>query len=273
MNDSIESVTNYVTTKLNECNTFESITRFGHSGKGLGNATESLVYGITENNIAGADIAHLNLEAKCSDIDTTSLTTIFTNDPKINRLISDEERQKARPKGGMRSLMESFSVWNEEKGRHMFYYDVKVGRDTRVGDHIFTLTRDDDNLWVKVDGEIAVGWSTEQVLRSVKTKVGGGAAAPDGCGSVVVAKGKSTLVDANSNTHRHQIDEAVVYHGFRQSQFLNALDDGTITVSFRAWGEDRGKPSMYVRNHGTGFRISQNKIERLFDQRVEAFKR
>lgn len=272
MNTSIETVTNFVTTKLTECNTFESVTRFGHSGNGLGNATETLVYGVEENNLAGADIQHLNLEAKCSDVETSSLTTIFTNDPKINLMIPEEERAKKRPKGGMRSLMENFSQWNSEKGRYMFYYDLKIGKATNIGKNVFTLTRDDDNLWIEANGQAVTGWYTDQIMQSVKRKVGGGASAPDGQGSVVIAKGRSTLVDVNSNRHKHQIEEAVVYHGFRASNFLNALDDGTITVSLRAWGEDRGKTSMYIRNHGTGFRISQNNVSKLFDRQEVAFK-
>lgn len=278
MNTTLEEVTNYVNTSLNECNTFTYVTRLGQSGNGFGNAAESCIYGIEENNRQAPDIERFGTEIKCANSDTKSLMTCFCNDPKINLMLSDEEEGK-RKKGAMRSLVETYSFSDETDAdqRNNFFFDLKIGKVTKIGESDFSLVRDDSNLWITADGHPVAGWPTEVVVKSACSKFG---ATGGNGGSLTVKKGKSTLIeniDDKSATFEHETQQAMVYHGFDQDSFVNALDDGAITVSLRAWAKEKqtktGKTILYIRNRGTAFRVSHNNVSKLFRESAVGFKK
>ena len=228
----------------------------------VGNTLEDLL-NIPENNLAIANT--LDWELKAQRIKTTSLTTLFHQDPEprtpdtivARHLLPNygwahKEAGARYPKGEM-SFRATLSSRFSDRG-----FKINMNSVERRVELFFDAS--------KVDARHSA-W-----LAQVKKKVGLGAIAPtpywefDTLNKKCVGKLKNTIfVLADSRTANNQeefkYEKILLLEDFAFNNFLRAIINGDVYIDFDA---------RTGHNHGTKFRIRQNKWTVLYSKITEA---
>lgn len=202
---------------------------------GIGHLLENML-GLTETNIAIPDIGG-RVELKATRKNANSLITLFT----FNRSVWKFSQTKIIKKYG----------YIDDKGRQALYTTVNNKTPTNQG--FILASEPQKNLIVlrniEEEGNIAE-WSTYVLAGKFMTKLD-----------------RLLLVFADSkienNVEHFHFNEAYLLENPTPEKFLDAFETCKLMIDLRMYLKDSGG----VRNHGTGFRISEKNLTELYEKK------
>jgi len=202
---------------------------------GIGKTLEDLL-GIEENNIAGPD--NEKFELKSTRKKTKSMLTLFTKSPL--------------PKGVNNKILQRFGYPSSD-GKKRLETTIKTGEfNTIKGKPGFKVALRDNRLYLisaKSDEDLAY-WEKETLKRAFEKKYPG----------LVYVKAESRGRGVNEE---FLFDEAYFLENFSFKNFILLTQKAVILTDIRIgqW------PDGSSHDHGTGFRIQQNKLDLCFEHR------
>lgn len=209
--------------------------RAGDTG-GIGRTLENLL-GIKENNIPGPNAKMIEL--KSARKSTKSMITLFTKSPlpeKANSVLLQKfgyESKRGNKKKELHTTVNAIS-YNQLKGKKGF----KIG----IRDNKIVILDDKQNI---------LGyWDKETLKNSFERKLP----------KLMYVKAESR---GKSSDEEFWFSEAWLLSGFSFDNFLRLLREGTIRVDIRIGQYPNGRPH----DHGTGFRVLQDKLDLCFEHR------
>lgn len=202
---------------------------------GIGHLLENML-GLTETNIAIPDIGG-RVELKATRKNANSLITLFT----FNRSVWKFSQTEIIKKYG----------YIDDKGRQALYTTVNNKTPTNQG--FILASEPQKNLIVlrniEEEGNIAE-WSTYVLAGKFMTKLD-----------------RLLLVFADSkienNVEHFHFNEAYLLENPTPEKFLDAFETSKLMIDLRMYLKDSGG----VRNHGTGFRISEKNLTELYEKK------
>ena len=198
---------------------------------GIGQTLEGLL-GIEENNIALPDLG--NIELKAHRIGSSSMITLFTFNKKAWKM----NPLDAIKKYGTR----------DDNGRLGMYFTM-ARTPNSMG---LFLNVDETTISVRhVSGELVAEWQLENLTNRFMQKTPG---------LVLV----SAFSEMRGDTEWFKYDRAQLLTGTSSDIIYNQLVSGNILVDLRL--HDKGTSA---RNHGTGFRATEDKLTSLFKNVAE----
>jgi len=224
---------------------------------GIGNTVEDIL-GIKENNLPIPNAAEWEL--KCQRIDSTSLTTLFHMEPSPRAL-------NIVPN----ILLPKYGWMHEEAGKKYSSLEMSF-RQT-----IHCLSRSDRGFKVVVDRnarKVLISFDSKSVserhkkwLKDVETKIGLKELDPQpywGFDDLFHKAGTKLLncfflqakVKKEGNKEFFSYEKIFMLKGFSLDKFIKAMENGIILVDFDA---------RTGHNHGTKFRMRQDKLPALYD--------
>lgn len=234
--------------------------RHGNAG-GIGNTLEDLL-GIEENNLPIPNAAEWEL--KTQRLKTSSLTTLFHMEPSPRAL---------------RFVPQIFLLkygWPHEEAGKKYPANEMSFRQTISGkgrsDRGFTVVvnREEGKVLISFDSEL-VSDKHSTWLRTVKERVGLGELDPQpywGFDDLFHKAGTKLLncfyvqadVKKEKGKEFFKYDKILMLQKFSIEKFLNALENNDVLVDFDA---------RTGHNHGTKFRLRQNKLPDLYELSTE----
>jgi len=196
---------------------------------GIGYTLETLLE-INENNISAPDLGEIELKAQRER--HTGMTTLFTFNNKA---------WKMKP---LEAIKKYGSL--DKDGRLGMYYTMSM-RPNSAG---LFLAVDDETISVRhIDGNIIAVWELAEIERRFEAKVK----------NVLLVKAKT---EERDGIEYFQFDRArLLSHGTTKAILKNQFENGELLVDLRL--HDKG---TMARNHGTGFRVYENKLENLYEK-------
>ena len=201
---------------------------------GIGYTLETML-DIEENNSPGGDFMGMELKAFRDDdlsMDDSEKMNLFLKEPKwIDGLKSAD---RVRNYG-----------YVDDNGRTALYSTVKIDANS----HKFAFEVEDDatKVWLLFDGQRIAFWSREILAGRLKEK-------------------HTETVFVSAHTRGKGKSEEFHYYGVTWvrepsvDQFIKLLREGEVMLELRMHLKESGS----VRNHGSCFRIKQNRIKDLF---------
>jgi len=203
---------------------------------GIGKTIEDLL-GITENNIPGPNAAMIELKSARKNV--SSMLTLFTKSPL--------------PRSANSSLLDRFGYESETgSGGKDLHTTVNAIRHNQLrGEQGFKIEIEEDRVNLITSGnEIVAYWDKETLRNSFEKKLP-----------------KLLYVKADAKGYgSHEefwFNEGWLLSGFDFDNFVNLLREGVILVDIRIGQYVDGRPH----DHGTGFRVSQDKLDLCFAHR------
>ncbi|ADU91536.1 MvaI/BcnI family restriction endonuclease [Taylorella equigenitalis] len=213
----------------------------------IGNTLEDLL-GKKENNLSLPDFLDFEIKARRSN--TSSVVSLFS---------------KATARRGNRKLFNKYNRIDSNDGISRLYCSLYMNTPSLIhGKYLFSLSFDDfaNPQFINVEVEdTATGeklkeaeWSIESLKKSTEKKLT----------NLVLC-----TADIKQNSDGLELINYTnfkCYFDFSFNKFINALRDGHIQVDFRIGADLNGKAAFKYHDHGTGFRISSSKLEKLYDK-------
>lgn len=196
---------------------------------GIGYTLETLLK-IKENNISSPDLGEIELKAQREK--HTGMTTLFTFNNKAWKM---DPLEAVRKYGSL-----------DKDGRLGLYYTMGM-KPNSAG---LFLSVDNKSISVRhIDGNVIAAWQLAEVEKRFEAKVK----------NVLLVKAK---VEERDGVEYFLFDRArLLSHGTNQSILKNQFENENLLVDLRL--HDSG---TMARNHGTGFRVFENKIEDLYEK-------
>ena len=203
------------------------------SDTGIGYTLESCL-GIEENNIPLADLGG-SVELKTFRKGSASLLTLFTCEPE--------------PPGGNRDrlLLEKFGYKRRDNPRQKELY-CTINSSTFNPQSLKLEVKKDRIRLVSNLEKIDIYWEREWLKGRFLQKIP----------NLIIVKADARIKE-NGREEFH-FNEAYFLRGFSFESFRNMVSKDIITVDLRMHLRENGT----VRNHGTGFRIRKNNLEKCF---------
>ncbi len=216
--------------------------RIGHTG--IGKTLEDLL-GIDENNISGPDAEMTELKAARRG--SKSMLTLFTKSPLpygCNSILLDEYGYP-KPNTNKKHLHTTINAisFNTLKGGK--------GLKAAVCDDKIEILGPNDNMVKKLGCNPY--WDKETLQKQFEKKYPG---------ALLYVKADSKGSEKNEEFH---FNEAWLMHGFSFSNFTKLLKEGNLLIDIRIGQYSDGRPH----DHGTGFRIRPDKLDRCFSKRTQ----
>jgi hypothetical protein len=203
---------------------------------GIGKTLEDLL-GITENNVPGPNAEMIEL--KSARKNTSSMLTLFTKSPS--------------PPGANSKLLENFGYASTKKqGTKRLETTVNaIDFNTIKGKPGFKISIEGDRVnIITSSNEIVAYWDKETLKNSFERKL------PKMLYVKAETRGKGS-------DEEFWFNEAWLLSGFDFNNFVQLLKDGIILVDIRIGQYPDGRPH----DHGTGFRVLQDKLDLCFIHR------
>ncbi|OGZ84065.1 MAG: hypothetical protein A2599_01055 [Candidatus Staskawiczbacteria bacterium RIFOXYD1_FULL_39_28] len=196
---------------------------------GVGYTLETLLK-IKENNISSPDLGEIELKSQREK--HTGMTTLFTFNNKAWKM---DPLEAVRKYGSL-----------DKDGRMGLYYTMGM-KPNSAG---LFLSVDSKSISVRhIDGTIIAVWQLAEVEKRFEAKVK----------NVLLVKAK---VEERDGVEYFLFDRArLLSHGTSQSILKNQFENEHLLVDLRL--HDKG---TMARNHGTGFRVFENKLEDLYEK-------
>lgn len=202
--------------------------------RAVGALIENLL-GLKENNSKNSDLLFADLKA--SNINSTSLQTLMTCDYSAWQIKTKDVLQKygyVDDETGNLALRTTFKHSPNNRG---FYYDAS----------------DNDYLYVKnIDGTVILKWSWNMLLNRFQKKLHG------------IVKVYAESDDREDGKYFH----------YKNYYFLNCIDsqklkdayqsNENLYIDIRCSYKYNKKGKLFLKNHGTAFRIPESKIGLIF---------
>ena len=195
---------------------------------GIGHTLEQML-GMKENNIAVPDLGKVELKSR--RITSGSMTTLFTFDRKVWKI----------------KYLTAINDYGtpDKDGRMGLYYTMSAKPNSRG----LFLCIEPETISVRhIHGLTVAEWQLEQLAARFMQKIPA---------SVVV----SALVDRRDGREWFHYTRAQLRYGTSASIFREQISVGNVMVDLRL----HALPTR-ARNHGTGFRIHENKLTHLFKE-------
>lgn len=209
---------------------------------GIGKTLEDLL-GIHENNIAGPD--NEKFELKSARKNSQSMLTLFTKSPlpkRANATLLNTLGYLSAKGNGKKELHTTVSAinYNRLKGNKGF----KVGIDKKASK--ITL--------INSEGKEHCYWDNHTLEKAFQKKYP----------ALAYVKADAEGIGPKEKFH---FNEAYLLSGFDFNNFMQLVQQGIIVVDIRigqySSGKNKGKPH----DHGTGFRVKQDKLDLCFEER------
>ena len=204
---------------------------------GVGNTLENLL-GLGVGSGQKADVGFAELKVRMKD--AISSVKLFTLDSDIWRLTQDAQAGK-------------FGVSNYEKVNGL-HFEMRQGEITKTGLKFFT-----DNETVSIlspNDDVIAEWSLDKLIRTfernVKEQV------------IVTAEMNMGAGGFDYFVYRH----AFHLHGISKASLRSAFLQNAITLNVHIESISIGRDGSWkVKNRGTAFRINENNLEKLFENK------
>ncbi len=184
--------------------------------------------GITENNIAVPDLGFAELKSHREH--HTSLVTLFTFNKKawrINPLLA----------------IEKYGSYDINNRRGMYYTITQKPNSAGL-----FLACNDDNIQIQhISGEVILEWTVDSVAKKFSSKVK----------TVILVSAKVELREGCEYFYYYRA--RLLQGNMSKTGLINAFISGDFVIDLRL----HDKTTM-ARNHGTGFRVKENKLINLF---------
>ena len=183
--------------------------------------------GIIENNIALPDLEFAELKAHRDN--HTGLITLFTFNKKAWQLPQLE-------------AIEKYGSY-DKKNRKGLYYSITPQQNSAG---LFLNCKEEHILIQHTSGEVIVKWTIDSVVEKFSEKIP----------ALVLVTAQTEERDGREFFYYYK---SQLMHTTTRNTLLNAFKTGGIIIDLRL--HDKG---TRARNHGTGFRVSQNNFANLF---------
>ena len=210
---------------------FISITRKG-DGK-FGNTFEDLL-GLDENNLKTPDIE--GYEIKVQNNTKNSLQTLFNKEGEWEIKKDDFIKIHGWERKKDESELTCQTTITKTKNKRGFY-----------------LETDEKNLYVKINNEIACKWNWKSLTKTFIEKFP----------SAIKVYGEEKKKNGKIYFH---YNEAYLLKDTTERLFKQLIEDDIILIDFRFY--TRYNEGKGIRNRGTGFRIRENHLDKLFVKEV-----
>lgn len=222
--------------KLKKIKTIGYVKTHRAGNTGIGKTLEDLL-GIKENNVPGPNGAMLEL--KSARKNAKSMLTLFTKSPepkRANSVLLQKYGYLSRKGNNKKELHTTVNAleYNALKGKPGFKISAKEKRIELVSK----------------SGEVLGYWGKAILKGRFETKLP----------RLLYVKADSRGKGASEEFF---FNEAWLLSGFSFENFLELVKEGTILVDVRIGQYPDGRPH----DHGTGFRVSPDKLELCFSQR------
>lgn len=217
-----------------------------HGDQCLGNTFEDLV-GVKENNRNDADYNGIELKARRSL--TSSLMSLFTKSPSF-------------PRGVNTYLRLTYGVDEEQTGQIILNTTVSGAKfNTHRGGHSFKIEvdREEEKLWLIVketasdriiDGKNCgkqIFWTFDVLRNALKNKLD----------KIALVDGQEKIING---IHYVKFTSLYMIHGLTLEKLISAIEKGDLFVDIRLGVYKSGKNIGKTHDHGTGFRIKEDKL-------------
>jgi hypothetical protein len=200
---------------------------------GVGKTLEDLL-GIKENNLKLPDFGEIELKSQREN--DSSMMTLFTFNNKAWQI----DQLKAIEKYG------SFDA----KKRKGMYYTLGTNPNS-AGLFVYT---DKNSVQIRhVDGEIIVKWDLNCLVEQFRNKVK----------NLIIVSAK---VEFRDEIEYFFYDRARLLTGGTDTSILKSqFESGEILIDLRLHKKESSKNKFVSRNHGTGFRVKRNNLEKIYE--------
>lgn len=216
--------------------------RFGDTG--VGKTLEDLL-GIKENNIPGPN--GICIELKAARKGSNTMLTLFTKSPE--------------PRGINTKLLDKCGY--EEKEGKILHITLNANNYTNIkGKPSMKLSFNEQNNRLEIDFHPSIRWNYEKpywtkdtLQKSFERKLP----------KLLYVKADSReKINGNNKVEEFWYNEAWLLSGFNFIDFIKALQTGLVLVDIRIGRYNDGS----VHDHGTAFRIRQDKLELCFINKI-----
>lgn len=206
---------------------------------GIGYTLETML-NIEENNSPGGDFMGMELKAFRDDdltMNDSEKMNLFLKEPKWTDGLKSADRVR------------KYGYVNDN-GRTALYSTVRI----EINSHKFAFEVEDNSskVWLKFDGQRIAYWTREILAKRLKEK-------------------HTETVFVSAHTRGKGQEEEFHYYGVTWcrepsvDEFISLLRDGEVMLELRMHLKETGA----TRNHGSCFRIKQNRIKDLFKHSVQ----
>jgi len=204
---------------------------------GIGHALEQELQ-LGESNLAIPDLGG-RVELKANRKKSGSMVTLFTFNRSVWQIAQKE-------------VIEKFG-YADEKGRQALYSTVFHGSANPQGLEI-QIDRTAHKVHLSHNNQILGTWSVFTIVGKFVTKLE----------RLMIVFADNRMNEETGKEEFH-FNEAYLLDKPEPDNFLDAFEKGLIAIDVRMYL----KPSGAVRNHGTGFRIDERNIPRLYENRKQ----
>ncbi len=185
--------------------------------------------GITENNIALPDLGFAELKTHREG--HTGLVTLFTFNKKAWKIDPF-------------LAIEKYGSYDQNGRKGMYYTITKEPNSAGL----FLSCNDKTTQVQHISGEIILQWITDSVVARFSQKIK----------SLILVSAKSELRGGREYFYYYRA--RLLQGNSEKKTLISAFISGDFVIDLRL----HSKPTMTARNHGTGFRVKENKLINLF---------
>jgi hypothetical protein len=215
---------------------------------GIGKTFEDLI-GIVENNNALADYEDI-LELKSSRELSNSMVTLFTKSPThpkgINSIMREKFGEPDKKAGGLKTLHTTFSSLKFNTFFKKFGFKLKVDEDRK---RIYILIK---NLEIDEVEEIDIYYEFDEIKNIIEKKLD------------YIAYIK-TETKKEEGKEFFNFKKAILLSGLTFDKFIQFIKEGLILYDIRIGVYRSGKMRGKTHDHGSGFRVLKNNLNKVFE--------
>ena len=215
---------------------------------GIGKTFEDLI-GIVENNNALADYEDV-LELKSSRELSNSMVTLFTKAPThpkgINSIMRERYGEPDQKAGGLKTLHTTFSALKFNTFFKKFGFKLEVDKEKR---RIYILIK---NLETDKIEDIEIYYDFDVIEEIINKKLD------------YIAYIKAETKKENEKEF-FNFKKATILSGLTFEKFIKFIEKGLILYDIRIGVYRSGKLKGKTHDHGSGFRVLKNNINKIFE--------
>jgi hypothetical protein len=202
-----------------------------HGSTGIGQTLEKLL-GISENNIASPDLGEIELKAH--RINSSSMITLFT----FNRRVWKMKPLDAIKKYGS----------PDENGRLGIYYTMSKNPNSKG---VYLQIKDDIVSVQHISGEVIAEWHIDALVERFMNKIP----------AMIYVNAQSKIEE---NKEWFKFETAKLLSSTSERVIREQINQGNILLDLRLH-----QKTTSARNHGTAFRVYEEKLPLLFETIVD----
>lgn len=215
---------------------------------GIGKTFEDLI-GVVENNNLLADYQDI-LELKSSRELSKSMVTLFTKAPtypkKINSILREKYGQPDPKAGNMKTVHTTFSAIKFNSFFNKYGFKLEVDENNKK---IFIVIKDLRNNDIE---DLEVYYDFDVIKKIVEKK----------CDYIAYIEAETKKKDGREFFN---FKKAVLLSNLTFEKFIKFVKQGLILYDIRIGVYRSGKNKGKTHDHGSGFRVLKNNIDRIFN--------